>query len=162
MGKATDKLIGIAGALLLTFAFVAASTHKDTSASADRGTSSVPAPAATTPSAPVTTMPKPQTTPAVTTKLQTTKPQTTKPVTTKAPETTPATTTEPLEWTENAVSGTMYVNQSCYSRTRAIMGSDTVRGYSYGDVVNVVAVTDTGYYKLDNGEYIHGDYLSES
>ena len=42
------------------------------------------------------------------------------------------------------------------------MGSDTVRGYSYGDVVTVVAVTDTGYYKLDNGEYIHGDYLSES
>lgn len=42
------------------------------------------------------------------------------------------------------------------------MGSDTVRAYSYGETVQVTAITDTGYYKLDNGEYIHGDYLSES
>ena len=118
MGKATDTLIGIGGAMLLILAVVMSLNNKTTS--------------------------------------------TTTPATTKSPETTPETATDPLEWTENAVSGTMYVNQSCYSRTRAIMGSDTVRGYSYGDVVTVVAVTDTGYYKLDNGEYIHGDYLSES
>ena len=156
MGKATDTLIGIGGAMLLVFAVEMSLNNKTTSASNGTDTSNVSVPATAPYTPPTTTIPTPETT------LPATSAQTTTPATTKAPETTPATTTEPLEWTENAVSGTMYVNQSCYSRTRAIMGSDTVRGYSYGDVVTVVAVTDTGYYKLDNGEYIHGDYLSES
>lgn len=156
MGKATDTLIGIGGAMLLVFAVVMSLNNKTTSASNGTDTSNVSVPATAPYTPPTTTISTPETT------LPATSAQTTTPATTKAPETTPATTTEPLEWTENAVSGTMYVNQSCYSRTRAIMGSDTVRGYSYGDVVTVVAVTDTGYYKLDNGEYIHGDYLSES
>lgn len=156
MGKATDTLIGIGGAMLLVFAVVMSLNNKTTSVSNGTDTSNVSVPATAPYTPPTTTIPTPETT------LPATSAQTTTPATTKAPETTPATTTEPLEWTENAVSGTMYVNQSCYSRTRAIMGSDTVRGYSYGDVVTVVAVTDTGYYKLDNGEYIHGDYLSES
>ena len=156
MGKATDTLIGIGGAMLLVFAVVMSLNNKTTSASNGTDTSNVSVPATAPYTPPTTTIPTPETT------LPATSAQTTTPATTKAPETTPATTTEPLEWTENAVSGTMYVNQSCYSRTRAILGSDTVRGYSYGDVVTVVAVTDTGYYKLDNGEYIHGDYLSES
>ena len=144
MGKATDTLIGIGGAMLLILAVVMSLNNKTTSTSNGTDTSNVSVPATTPYTPPTTTIP------------------TTTPATTKSPETTPETATDPLEWTENAVSGTMYVNQSCYSRTRAIMGSDTVRGYSYGDVVTVVAVTDTGYYKLDNGEYIHGDYLSES
>lgn len=156
MGKATDTLIGIGGAMLLILAVVMSLNNKTTSTSNDTDTSNVSVPATAPYTPPTTTIPTPETT------LPATSAQTTTPATTKSPETTPATTTEPLEWTENAVSGTMYVNQSCYSRTRAIMGSDTVRGYSYGDVVTVVAVTDTGYYKLDNGEYIHGDYLSES
>ena len=156
MGKATDTLIGIGGAMLLVLAVVMSLNNKTTSASNGTDTSNVSVPATAPYTPPTTTIPTPETT------LPATSAQTTTPATTKAPETTPATTTEPLEWAENAVSGTMYVNQSCYSRTRAIMGSDTVRGYSYGDVVTVVAVTDTGYYKLDNGEYIHGDYLSES
>jgi hypothetical protein len=156
LGKATDTLIGIGGAMLLIFAVVMSLNNKTTSTSNGTDTSNVSVPATAPYTPPTTTIPTPETT------LPATSAQTTTPATTKSPETTPATTTEPLEWTENAVSGTMYVNQSCYSRTRAIMGSDTVRGYSYGDVVTVVAVTDTGYYKLDNGEYIHGDYLSES
>ena len=156
MGKATDTLIGIGGAMLLILAVVMSLNNKTTSTSNGTDTSNVSVPATAPYTTPTTTIPTPATT------LPATSAQTTTPATTKSPETTPATTTEPLEWTENAVSGTMYVNQSCYSRTRAIMGSDTVRGYSYGDVVTVVAVTDTGYYKLDNGEYIHGDYLSEN
>lgn len=156
MGKATDTLIGIGGAMLLILAVVMSLNNKTTSTSNGTDTSNVSVPATAPYTTPTTTIPTPETT------LPATSAQTTTPATTKSPETTPATTTEPLEWTENAVSGTMYVNQSCYSRTRAIMGSDTVRGYSYGDVVTVVAVTDTGYYKLDNGEYIHGDYLSEN
>ena len=156
MGKATDTLIGIGGAMLLVLALVMSLNNKTTSASNGTDTSNVSVPATAPYTPPTTTIPTPETT------LPATSAQTTTPATTKSPETTPETAAEPLEWTENAVSGTMYVNQSCYSRTRAIMGSDTVRGYSYGDVVTVVAVTDTGYYKLDNGEYIHGDYLSES
>ena len=156
MGKATDTLIGIGGAMLLVLSVVMSLNNKTTSASNGTDTSNVSVPATAPYTPPTTTIPTPETT------LPATSAQTTTPATTKSPETTPETAAEPLEWTENAVSGTMYVNQSCYSRTRAIMGSDTVRGYSYGDVVTVVAVTDTGYYKLDNGEYIHGDYLSES
>lgn len=156
MGKATDTLIGIGGAMLLVLAVVMSLNNKTTSASNGTDTSNVSVPATAPYTPPTTTIPTPETT------LPATSAQTTTPATTKSPETTPETAAEPLEWTENAVSGTMYVNQSCYSRTRAIMGSDTVRGYSYGDVITVVAVTDTGYYKLDNGEYIHGDYLSES
>lgn len=156
MGKATDTLIGIGGAMLLILAVVMSLNNKTTSTSNGTDTSNVSVPATAPYTTPTTTIPTPETT------LPSTSAQTTTPATTKSPETTPETATDPLEWTENAVSGTMYVNQSCYSRTRAIMGSDTVRGYSYGDVVTVVAVTDTGYYKLDNGEYIHGDYLSEN
>ena len=149
MEKFTQLLDGLGGALLLIFAVVASVMLNSTYIPDDSDSSSAPATTA------ATTTKAPETTPV------TTKPQTTTPVTTKSPETTTV-VTEPLEWGEEAYSATMYVNQSCYSRTRAIMGSDTVRGYSYGDVVTVVAVTDTGYYKLDNGEYIHGDYLSES
>ena len=149
MEKFTQLLDGLGGALLLIFAVVASVMLNSTYIPDDSDSSSAPATTA------ATTTKAPETTPV------TTKPQTTTPVTTKSPETTTV-VTEPLEWGEEAFSATMYVNQSCYSRTRAIMGSDTVRGYSYGDVVTVVAVTDTGYYKLDNGEYIHGDYLSES
>lgn len=153
MEKLRQTLAGVGGALLLIFAVVASITLNSTSFSLsdnnDSGNSSAP-------SSTTTTTKPPETTPA------TTKPQTTTPVTTKAPETTVPVTTEPLEWGEETVSGTMYVVQSCYSRARAIIGSDTVRQYSYGDAVNVVAVTDTGYYRLDNGEYIHGDYLTEN
>lgn len=157
MGKSTDTLIGIGGALLLAFAVVMALNNGSSSDSTNNSNStdsSVSAPVTTAPT--TTKAPKPVATPS------TTKAQTTAPTTTKAPATTPATTSGPLEWAEDAISRTMYVNQSCYSRTRAIMGSDTVRAYSYGDTVHVTAITDTGYYKLDNGEYIHGDYLSES
>ena len=151
MGKSTDTLIGIGGALLLTFAVVMSLNCVDTSDRANLiSNNSKPASVPSVTTSTAATTPKPTATPS-TTKAQTT-----------APVTTPATTAEPLEWAEDTISGTMYVNQSCYSRKRAIMGSDTVRAYSYGETVQVTAITDTGYYKLDNGEYIHGDYLSES
>ena len=153
LSKSKDTLIGVGGALLLAFAVIM-SLNNTSNLANDSNTSSAPAaiPSITTP---VSTTPKPASTPASTK-------ATTKAQTTKAPETTPATTPEPLEWAEDAINATMYVNQGCYSRTRAIMGSDTVRTYSYGETVHVIAITDTGYYKLDSGEYIHGDYLSES
>lgn len=150
MEKFTQLLAGLGGALLLIFAVVASVMLNSTYVPDDSDSSSAPATTA------ATTTKAPETTP-VTTKPQTT----TTPVTTKAPETTTA-ATEPLEWGEEAFSATMYVNQSCYSRIKALMGSEAVKQYTYGEAVNVVAKTDTGYYKLNDGEYIHGDYLSET
>lgn len=82
--------------------------------------------------------------------------------TTKA--TTPATTAAPKPaWTEKKCSTTMYINiSSCSARKEGLQGSKVVSYKYYGDAVKVTALTDTGYYKLDDGTYIHGDYLSES
>ncbi len=100
----------------------------------------------------------------------TTKPQETKKAetttaqtTTAKPATTTAATTKPApEWTETKASGTKYVNTDCYSRKKAVLGAETVKLYSLNDKVTVTAKTNTGYYKLDTGAYIHSDYLSDS
>lgn len=86
----------------------------------------------------------------------------TAPATTKA--TAPATTAAPKPaWTEKKCSGTMYINiSSCSARKEGLQGSEVVSYKYYGDAVNIAALTDTGYYKLDDGTYIHSDYLSES
>ena len=146
-------------------------------------TSSVPETAVTTTAPAVTGTvmdridePKAETTTAQTTTAVTTKPQetksaettttTTKAVTTAKPKpatTTTAATTKPApEWTETKASGTKYVNTDCYSRKKAVLGAETVKLYSVNDKVTVTAKTDTGYYKLDTGAYIHSDYLSDS
>ena len=148
-------------------------------------TSSAPETAVTTTTAPAVTgtvidkidEPKAEATTAQTTAITavtTTKPQETKKaettaataVTTAKPKpatTTTAATTKPApEWTETKESGTKYVNTDCYSRKKAVLGADTVKLYSVNDKVTVTAKTDTGYYKLDTGAYIHSDYLSDS
>lgn len=67
------------------------------------------------------------------------------------------------KWTETAVSGERYVNTDYISsRVSAIQGSNTVKQYRLNDKVMVVAKTDTNYYKLEDGTFIHADYLSES
>ena len=123
--------------------------------------------------------PKAETTTAQTTAITavtTTKPQetkkaettttTTKAVTTAKPKpatTTTAATTKPApEWTETKASGTKYVNTDCYSRKKAVLGAETVKLYNVNDKVTVTAKTDTGYFKLSDGSFIHGDYLSDS
>jgi len=82
--------------------------------------------------------------------------------TTKA--TTPATTAAPKPaWTEKKCSGTMYINiSSCSARKEGLQGAEVVSYKYYGDAVNIAALTDTGYYKLDDGTYIHSDYLSKT
>lgn len=109
-----------------------------------------------------------------TTAVTTTKPQetksvettttTTKAVTTAKPETTTtvATTKPAPEWTEEKVSATKYVNTDCYSRKKAVLGADTVKIYNVNDKVTVTAKTNTGYYKLSDGSFIHSDYLSDN
>ena len=151
--------------------------------SASSTTSSAPETAVTTTAPAVTGTvmdridePKAETTTAQTTTAVTTKPQetksaettttTTKAVTTAKPKpatTTTATTTKPApEWTETKASGTKYVNTDCYSRKKAVLGAETVKLYSVNDKVTVIAKTDTGYFKLSDGSFIHGDYLSDN
>ena len=147
-------------------------------------TSSVPETAVTTTAPAVTGTvmdridePKAEATTAQTTAITavtTTKPQETKKtettaataVTTAKPKpatTTTAATTKPTpEWTESKASGTKYVNTDCYSRKKAVLGAETVKLYSVNDKVTVTAKTDTGYFKLSDGSFIHGDYLSDN
>ena len=161
-------------------------TSACTAGSANSTTSSVPETAVTTTAPAVTGTvmdridePKAETTTAQTTAITavtTTKPQetkstettttTTKAVTTAKPKpatTTTAATTKPApEWTETKASGTKYVNTDCYSRKKAVLGAETVKLYSVNDKVTVTAKTDTGYFKLSDGSFIHGDYLSDN
>ena len=159
-------------------------TSACTAGNANSTTSSVPETAVTTTTAPAVTgtvmdridEPKAETTTAQTTAVTTTKPQetksaettttTTKTVTTAKPKpatTTTAATTKPApEWTETKASGTKYVNTDCYSRKKAVLGAETVKLYSVNDKVTVTAKTDTGYFKLSDGSFIHSDYLSDS
>ena len=162
-------------------------TSACTAGNANSTTSSAPETAVTTTTAPAVTgtvmdridEPKAETTTAQTTAITavtTTKPQetksaettttTTKAVTTAKPKpatTTTAATTKPAtEWTETKASGTKYVNTDCYSRKKAVLGAETVKLYNVNDKVTVTAKTDTGYFKLSDGSFIHGDYLSDS
>lgn len=161
-------------------------TSACTAGNANSTTSSVPETAVTTTAPAITGTvidridePKAETTTAQTTAITvvtTTKPQetkkaettttTTKAVTTAKPKpatTTTAATTKPApEWTETKAIGTKYVNTDCYSRKKAVLGADTVKLYSANDKVTVTAKTDTGYFKLSDGSFIHSDYLSDS
>ena len=158
-------------------------TSACTAGNASSTTSSVPETAVTTTAPAVTGTvidridePKAETTTAQTTTAVTTKPQetksaettttTTKAVTTVKPKpetTTTAATTKPApEWTEEKVSATKYVNTDCYSRKKAVLGADTVKLYNVNDKVTVTAKTNTGYFKLSDDSFIHGDYLSDS
>ncbi len=64
-------------------------------------------------------------------------------------------------WTETVVFENLYVAENCYTRERAVLGATPVQQKAQGDSLNVVAITDTGYYKLDDGTYIHMDYVSK-
>lgn len=69
---------------------------------------------------------------------------------------------EVILWTESEASGEYYVNaDNVYSRISAIQGSDAVNQYGINDKVTVTAITDTDYFKLEDGTFIHSDYLSE-
>ena len=159
-------------------------TSACTAGNASSTTSSAPETAVTTTAPAVTGTvmdridePKAETTTAQTTAITavtTAKPQETKKaettaataVTTAKPKpatTTTAATTKPApEWTETKASGTKYVNTDCYSRKKAVLGADTVKLYNVNDKVTVTAKTDTGYFKLSDGSFIHGDYLSDN
>lgn len=94
--------------------------------------------------------------------------------TTTTPSTTPPTTTTTptiseksdiskytREWNETKISETLYIKTPCYSRIKAVVGADAVKRYKVGTKINVVAATDTGFYKLDDGTFIHSDYVTD-
>lgn len=78
-------------------------------------------------------------------------------------ETTAATasTAAAKAWNETEISETLYIKTSCYSRTQAVVGSESVKKYDVGQKINIVAATDTGYYKLADGTFIHSDYVTD-
>ena len=66
-------------------------------------------------------------------------------------------------WTEQPASGVKYVNTDGISSVEvAQIGSLKIKRYSLNDAVTVVAITDTDYYKLEDGTFIHADFLSDS
>lgn len=143
-------------AVVLSAIILAVGCSADSNNSATATTSVTPE---TTPAATTTAKPAPQTTVTTTT---TKKQETNKPVETTT-TTTMATTTKPApEWTEEKVSATKYINTDCYSRKKAVLGAETVKIYNVNDKVKVVAKTNTGYFKLDTGAFVHGDYLSDN
>lgn len=97
----------------------------------------------------------------VTTAVTTTASESTTAASVSATTSTPATTTAEPVWKETKKSAEMYLNTSVYSRTKAYLGAPTADLYQINDKVKVVAVTDTDYYKLDNGKFIHKDFLSD-
>lgn len=72
-----------------------------------------------------------------------------------------AETASKKDWSETEISETLYIKTACYSRTRAVVGSDSVKKYEAGTKINIVAATDTGYYKLADGTFIHSDYVTD-
>ena len=143
-------------AVVLSAIILAVGCSADSNNSATSTTSVIPE---TTPAVTTTAKPAPQTTVTTTT---TKKQETNKPVETTTTTTT-ATTTKPApEWTEDKVSATKYINTDCYSRKKAVLGAETVKIYNVNDKVKVVAKTNTGYFKLDTGAFVHGDYLSNN
>lgn len=68
------------------------------------------------------------------------------------------------QWTEQSITQTTYYVNSDYvnSREKAIQGSTIVKQYRLNDVVTVIATTNTGYMKLQDGSFIHVDYLSKN
>lgn len=145
-------------AVVLSAIILAVGCSADSNNSATSTTSVTPE---TTPAVTTTAKPVEQATVATTT---TQKQDTNKPVeTTTTTTTVVTTTTKPApEWTEEKVSATKYVNTDCYSRKKAVLGAETVKLYNVNDKVKVVAKTNTGYFKLDTGAFIHGDYLSDN
>ena len=143
-------------AVVLSAIILAVGCSADSNNSATSTTSVTPE---TTPAVTTTAKPAPQTTVTTTT---TKKQETNKPVETTTTTTTTTTTKPAPEWTEEKVSATKYINTDCYSRKKAVLGAETVKIYNVNDKVKVVAKTNTGYFKLDTGAFVHGDYLSDN
>lgn len=82
---------------------------------------------------------------------------------TQPPATTAYVTEAPKpEWTETPVSPkAMYINsEGVYSRVKPVQGSTRVNALSFNQSVTVCAKTDTAYFKIEGGSYVHSAFLS--
>lgn len=159
----TDIAISAAVVLTLTVALLPAGAEELRAEIPEESQSSPeePVPPETTPEPEKITQASETTTENTTTTTTTTIATTTTTTTTTAPPV----TAKPsgISWTEQAVSGVMYVNTDGISSVEvAQIGSKKIKQYSLNDAVTVVALTDTEYYKLEDGTFIHADFLSYS
>lgn len=76
-------------------------------------------------------------------------------------EETSETEEEQTSWNETITTGVMYVLESCYATERPYSSATPVGTYSAGEKVEVIALTDSGYYKLKYGGYISSAYLTD-
>lgn len=63
------------------------------------------------------------------------------------------------KWTEREYVADLFVTASIYGRDKPTSSAARTRIYEQNESVKIVAVTNTGFYKLDNGDYIFSDYL---
>lgn len=175
----TKKKISFILAVLMSVSLLATGCKKtdeesaglpDTTTSLSELTQMTTAAPETTTAAPETTVPETEettvseteeTTVSETEETTASETTTAAPETTKAETTTAVVTTAKKDWNETEISEVMYTSQACYSRIKPVVGSDPVSQYKKGTKVNVVAATDTGYYKIADGSFIHSDYLVE-
>ncbi len=136
------------------------STDKETSAQSsipDKTSSDVQSTAEQTESSEQTVTSATTETTAAAPLTSTAPPATSSSAATKAPQTEPS-----PEWKESPASGTYYASADCSTREKAIVGAKAVRSVKAGEKLTVTAKTDTDYYKLSDGSFIHSDYLSKT
>ena len=142
--------------------------YEVTSSSVQKADLTTPLPATIAPetsvfetAAPDTTIP--ETTVPDTTVPETTTPETTTPKTTSPETTVPETTAvEKPKWNEESINDSLYVTVDCYERLSAYIGAPAGSLLKRGSKITVTATTDTDYYKMENGRYIHKDYTSKT
>ena len=67
------------------------------------------------------------------------------------------------QWNETKVYGLYYVNRAkIYSRAKPSEKSAAVKQYNFNEKIYIVGFTDTGYFVLKDGSYLHGDCLSNN
>ncbi len=69
--------------------------------------------------------------------------------------------TEEFTWNEEEYIKTMYLTENCNRRLIPSTESDSYGIVEKGEAVNVIAKTDVGFYKVEQGGYICADYLTE-
>lgn len=74
----------------------------------------------------------------------------------EAPETTSR------SWSETNSSGTMYVVEDCVGREGASDDSAIITKFYKGQAVEILALTDSGFYKVKGGSYVHPEYLTDN
>ncbi|MCM1328118.1 MAG: hypothetical protein NC253_01640 [Ruminococcus sp.] len=89
-------------------------------------------------------------------------PQTTEAQTESVSESSIQTSEEAVTWNETDINKTLYIKTNCYSQAAPIVDAESVNEFEAGQEVKIAAETDTGYYKLSDGTYIHANYTSDT